>query len=141
MRAEPEEFQQWTGESLRQWGGSLQEEAAAGAKHAAVRPLSNYANDATMLTYRDADGAPEWHGTQADIFFVQSGSATLVVGGTMVGAETVAPDERRNGVIEGGERRKLAPGDIVRIPPRVPHQLLLEGSPGVTYFVIKVKNV
>jgi hypothetical protein len=55
--------------------------------------------------------------TQIDIFFVQSGSATLVVGGTYLNGETVAPHEERNGTIQGGIRQKVSPGDIVRIPP------------------------
>jgi len=93
-----------------------------------------------MLSRREADGVVEWHETQADIFFVQSGSATLLVGGTMVGGETVEPHEKRNGSIQGGIRRKLAAGDVVRIPPKVPHQLLLDGAPNFTYFVVKVKG-
>jgi hypothetical protein len=28
----------------------------------------------------------------------------------------------------------------VRIPPQVPHQILLEGAPEFTYFVVKVKG-
>lgn len=71
---------------------------------------------------------------------MQSGSATLVVGGIMVGGETVEPHEKRNGTIEGGIRRKLSAGDIVRIPARMPHQLLLGGSREFTYSVIKVKG-
>ena len=40
----------------------------------------------------------------------------------------------------GASGRSLPQGDIVRIPPKVPHQLLLDGSPEFTYFVIKVKG-
>jgi hypothetical protein len=71
---------------------------------------------------------------------VQSGSATLVIGGTLANGETVGPHEKRNGTIQGGVRRKLSAGDVVRIPPRVPHQLLLEGAPEFNYFVIKIKG-
>ena len=106
----------------------------------AVHRLGDFANDLFMLSRREADGVVEWHENQADVFFVESGSATLVVGGTMVGGETVEPHEKRNGTIEGGIRRKLSPGDVVRIPPKVPHQILLDGSPGFTYFVVKVKG-
>ena len=63
-------------------------------------------------------GRAEWHETQVDVFFVQSGSATLVFGGTLVNGETVGPHEKRNGTIQGGVRRKLSAGDVVRIPPR-----------------------
>jgi mannose-6-phosphate isomerase-like protein (cupin superfamily) len=71
---------------------------------------------------------------------VRSGSATLIVGGTMANAETVAPHEKRSGTIEGGTREKLSAGDVVRIPPRTPHQLLLDGSREFDYFVVKVKG-
>jgi hypothetical protein len=63
--------------------------------------------------------------------------ATLLIGGALVNGETVGPHEKRNGTIQGGVRRKLFAGDVVRIPPRVPHQLLLEGGPEFNYFVIK----
>jgi mannose-6-phosphate isomerase-like protein (cupin superfamily) len=58
----------------------------------------------------------------------------------MVGGETVEPHEKRNGQIEGGARKQLSAGDIVRIPPKVPHQILLQGSKEFTYFVVKVKG-
>lgn len=136
----PEGFQHWTADSLKQTEQTLQGEAAANAHHTAVRRLADFANDTFMLSRREADGIVEWHETQADVFVVESGSATLVVGGTMVGGETTEPHEKRNGTIEGGVRRKLSPGDVVRIPARVPHQILLDGSKGFTYFVIKVKG-
>ena len=58
----------------------------------------------------------------------------------MVGGDLVEPHEKRNGTIQGGIRRKLSAGDVVRIPPKVPHQLLLDGSNDFTYFVVKVKG-
>jgi mannose-6-phosphate isomerase-like protein (cupin superfamily) len=136
----PEGFEHWTADSLRQIDQTLKVEAGKNAHHVAVQRLGNFPNDLFMLSRREADGVVEWHETQADIFFVQSGSATLLVGGTMVGGETVEPHEKRNGSIQGGIRRKLAAGDVVRIPPKVPHQLLLDGAPNFTYFVVKVKG-
>ena len=136
----PEGFEHWTADSLRQIDQTLKVEAGKNAHHVAVQRLGDFPNDLFMLSRREADGIVEWHETQADIFFVQSGSATLLVGGTMVGGETVEPHEKRNGSIQGGIRRKLAAGDVVRIAPKVPHQLLLDGAPNFTYFVVKVKG-
>jgi len=93
-----------------------------------------------MLSHREADGIVEWHETQADVFFVQSGSATLLVGGNLVGGETVERHEKRKGKIERGSRYKLSRGDVIRIAPKTPHQILLEGSKEFTYFVVKVKG-
>lgn len=71
---------------------------------------------------------------------MQSVSATLVVGATMLGGEMVKPHEKRGGIIQGGIRQKLSAGDFIRIPARTPQQILLDGSPEFTCFVIKVKG-
>jgi mannose-6-phosphate isomerase-like protein (cupin superfamily) len=136
----PDGFQQWTGASLKDLDQTLKTEADASSHHMSLRRLADFPQDTFMLSRRQADGVVEWHENQADVFFVQSGSATLLVGGTMVGGEVTEPHEKRNGTIQGGIKRKLSAGDVVRIPPQVPHQLLLDGSPEFTYFVIKVKG-
>lgn len=133
-------FELWSAPSLTQLEQTLKTEVGANPHRSAVRHLADFPNETFMLSRREGDGVVEWHETQADIFFVQSGSATLVVGGTMVGGETVEPHEKRNGTIQGGVRRRLSAGDVVRIPARVPHQILLDGSAGFTYFVVKVKG-
>jgi mannose-6-phosphate isomerase-like protein (cupin superfamily) len=136
----PEGFQHWTADSLKQLDQTLKVEAGKNAHHIGMQRLGDFPNDTFMLSRREADGVVEWHENQADIFFVQSGSATLLVGGTMVGGELTEPHEKRNGTIQGGIRRKLSAGDVVRIAPKVPHQLLLDGAQNFTYFVVKVKG-
>jgi mannose-6-phosphate isomerase-like protein (cupin superfamily) len=140
QEAAPPGFEQWTTASLKQDGQKLRVDATTDPHHFAVELLADFPNDSAMLVHRESDGQAEWHETQADVFFVQSGSATLVVGGTLMNGETVSPHEKRNGTIQGGARRKLSAGDIIRIPARTPHQLLLEGSPEFNYFVVKVKG-
>jgi mannose-6-phosphate isomerase-like protein (cupin superfamily) len=140
QEAVPEGFEHWTADSLKQIDQTLKVEAGKNAHHIALQRLGDFPNDLFMLSRREGDGVVEWHETQADVFFVQSGTATLLVGGTLVGGETTEPHEKRNGTIQGGIRRKLSAGDVVRIPPKVPHQLLLDGAPNFTYFVIKVKG-
>jgi mannose-6-phosphate isomerase-like protein (cupin superfamily) len=136
----PEGFEHWTADSLKQLDQTLKVEAGKNAHHIGMQRLGDFPNDTFMLSRREADGIVEWHENQADIFFVQSGSATLLVGGTMVGGEVTEPHEKRNGTIQGGIRRKLSAGDVVRIAPKVPHQLLLDGAQNFTYFVVKVKG-
>jgi hypothetical protein len=97
----PEGLEHWTADSLKQLDQTLKVEAGKNAHHIGMQRLGDFPNDTFMLSRREADGIVEWHETQADIFFVQSGSATLLVGGTMVGGETVEPHEKRNGTIQG----------------------------------------
>jgi mannose-6-phosphate isomerase-like protein (cupin superfamily) len=136
----PAGFEHWTPAAVQSMDKALASVASADPHHIAVKQLSDYPNEIFLLVHREADGLPELHETQVDVFFVQSGSATLVVGGTLLNAETVAPHEQRNGTIQGGTRQKLSAGDVVRIPARVPHQLLLDGAHEFTYFVVKVKG-
>jgi mannose-6-phosphate isomerase-like protein (cupin superfamily) len=136
----PAGFEHWTAADLQIVKKSLAAKAADDSHHAASRPLSEFPNELFMLAHREADGQPELHETQADVFIVESGSAALIVGGTLVNAETTAPHEKRNGTIQGGARQKLSAGDIVRIPANMPHQLLLDGAQEFTYLVIKIKG-
>lgn len=136
----PQGLEHWTGPSVALMSQAMDAQAASDPHHFAVKQLSSYSNEYFLLARRVADGQPEWHETEADIFVVQSGSGSLLVGGTLVGGETTAPHERRNGTIQGGVRQKLTAGDVVRIPPRVPHQILLEGGKEFTYLVVKVKG-
>ena len=140
QKSTPAGFEHWSAASLKQLGQTLSQEAAKDSHHLGLRQLSDFPNELFLLAHREADGQVEWHETQADVFVVQSGSATLLVGGTMINGETVGPHEKRNGSIQGGVRQKLSAGDIIHIPARIPHQLLLEGSHEFTYFVIKVKG-
>ena len=136
----PEGFEHWSADSLKQMEQTLTKDAASNPNHLSTNHLKNFPNDTFMLSVREADGAVEWHEQQADVFVVESGSATLLVGGKMVGAQTTEPHEMRNGTIEGGTRVKLSAGDVVRIPPRTPHQLLLDGAKHFTYFIVKIKG-
>ena len=136
----PPGFGQWTTESLKRFEQKMHEDAVQDPHHFAVEQLADFPNDGYLWVHREADGQVEWHETQADVFFVRSGSATLLLGGTLVNGETVSPHEKRNGFIQGGIRRKLSAGDVVRIPPGVPHQVLLDGSHQFDYFVVKIKG-
>jgi mannose-6-phosphate isomerase-like protein (cupin superfamily) len=136
----PEGFEHWTSASWKDLSAVLSEQAAADPHHFAVKQLADFPNESFLFVRRQADGAVEWHENQIDIFLVESGSATLIVGGTYLNGETVAPHEKRNGTIQGGRRVKLSPGDVVRIPPRVPHQVLLDGAREFTYLVVKGKG-
>jgi mannose-6-phosphate isomerase-like protein (cupin superfamily) len=136
----PQGFEHWTPASVQRVTRALSAEAATDPHHFAVKQLSDYPSESFLLVHREADGPPELHETQVDVFIVQSGSATLVVGGSLVNAETVAPHEKRNGTIQGGSRKKLSAGDVIRIPARMPHQLVLDGAREFTYYVVKVKG-
>ena len=134
--AEPEGFVIWPGSELKVYGKKLAPKMNAGK--VAAEQLAKFGNHSTMIAHREGDGEAELHQTQADVFFVQSGEATLIVGGEVEGGKTTAPNEIRGPSIKGGTRHALAAGDVVHIPAKIPHQLLIASGKEFTYFVVKV---
>ena len=113
---------------------------AQGSEGAASSKLNEYPNHFTMMALRRKDGAAEIHQNYADFFFVVSGSAKLLTGGTVPDGKTVSPGEIRGKSVLNGVETTLNQGDIVHIPATVPHQLLLPETESFLYFVIKVKE-
>ena len=136
LAAAPPEVSIWTAADLKAQSGKLAHKL--NEQKGAFEQLASFGNHLTMLAHREGDGSVEIHETQVDFFFVQSGTATLVYGGEVPGAKTTAPHELRGAAVKGGQRKTLAPGDIVHIPAGVPHQLLVPAGKEFTYFVIKV---
>ena len=115
----------------------LRKQAAASNGSASVK-LADYPNHYTMLSFRTANGGGEIHDQYADIFYVLSGNATLMTGGTLVGSTTASPGEFRGASVTGDTKTELHQGDIVHIPAHTPHQLLLSNGKEFVYYVIKV---
>jgi mannose-6-phosphate isomerase-like protein (cupin superfamily) len=65
---------------------------------------------------------PEQHEGVTDVHYVFQGSATMVLGGELVDKTSArAPGEYNANTIRGGKEIRVKAGDIVSIPPNVPH--------------------
>ena len=87
---------------------------------------------------RDAPGEVEYHARTVDVMHVVRGSATVLTGGEMVGARTVADGELRAESLTGGQPHELSEGDVLAVPAGVPHQFTRVSDPFL-YFVVKVE--
>lgn len=87
---------------------------------------------------RDKAGVAEVHTKDADIIYVQEGSATFVTGGTMIDAKKTAPNEIRGKEISGGETRTITKGDVIIVPAGTPHWFKEVPAP-LTYYVVKAR--
>lgn len=134
--ASPESGQIWKSSQLQGYANGLHPKIDA--HKIAVEPIANWGNHRMMVAHREGDGQAEWHERQADILVAQSGEATLVMGGTMPGSHKTEPGEMRSATIAGGTRQTLTAGDIVHIPARTPHQLLVKAGQQFTYVAFKV---
>ena len=87
---------------------------------------------------RDKPGLAEVHSLDTDIIYVLQGSATLVTGGTAVGAKEIAPDEIRGSRIDGGVTRELSKGEVIIVPNNTPHWFK-DVNGEFLYYTIKVR--
>jgi len=122
----------WSAGELKSTADKLSAEALA--KGIAGKPLGASA----ALWRRAKSGEAELHKTKTDLIVIEEGFATLVTGGAILDPRSTAPNELRGASIRGGESRRLAPGDIVRIPAGTPHQFLLDKGEHVAYFAVKI---
>lgn len=133
---DPPGFHVWTAAELKGLSKSLAPKI--NDQKTATEQFLTVGNYLFMAAHREASGQAEYHATQADVFVVQSGEATLIYGGSLVDGKTTQPNEMRADAISGGMEKKLGPGDIVTIPAKMPHQLKLAAGKEFTYFVVKV---
>lgn len=131
---DPAGFNLWTSADLKGAAGRLSPKLSA--QKVASETLAEWGNHRIMVAHREGNGEAEWHQKQADLFIAQSGEATLVYGGKVVNGKTTAPGEVRGPSIAGGLRKKLTSGDIVHIPAKTAHQLMVDKT--FTYATVKV---
>jgi quercetin dioxygenase-like cupin family protein len=94
-------------------------------------------NVRVMTGTRTGPGEAERHASDADIFHVLEGTATFVTGGTMLNEHGTAAGETRGSGIDGGDSRRLGPGDVITIAAGVPHWFKsVDGR--FRYYIVKV---
>src|SRR5258706_10511015 len=137
LAAVPAGYEHWTAEQFRAHEKKLHSAIKDGL---ATETIGNWGNHLLLKTRRESSsGRAELHEKQADLIIVQSGQATIIVGGKIVNGQTTAPNEIRGTSIEGGERQAIKAGDIVHVPGRTPHHGS-DTSQAFDYIVLKVDS-
>jgi len=138
-RTDSADADHWTPAILLERAAYLRELARAGDGQAS-ETLREYPQHRAMLCFRSRNGEVEVHEKWADVFYVISGAAKLVTGGTVCGARQSGPGEIRGGAIERGTSRELRTGDLVHIPAGTPHQFLVSAEKTITCLVMKIQE-
>lgn len=139
IAADPAGFVLWSGRQLKGYEKALAAKVDPKTK-IATEQLGKFGNHSAMVAHREGSGEAELHETQADVFVVQSGEGTLVIGGTVVNPKTTAPNEVRGTSIQGGDKKKLGAGDMVHIPAKTAHQLMVDNGKQLTYAIVKIDS-
>jgi mannose-6-phosphate isomerase-like protein (cupin superfamily) len=83
------------------------------------------------------------HERVTEVYQITSGAGVLETGGTLTNGQAVdltseAAGPSVRGTIQGGESRRIVAGDVVVIPPGLPHRYSkLEGT--ITYLVTRIE--
>lgn len=133
---DPSGFYYWSASQLKGFSKSLAPKI--NDQKIATDQLATVGNYLFLMAHREGPGQAEWHATQADIMIVETGEATLIYGGTLVDGKTTQPNEMRAASINGGSQKKLGPGDVITIPVKTPHQLIVPAGKEFTYMTVKV---
>jgi mannose-6-phosphate isomerase-like protein (cupin superfamily) len=92
-----------------------------------------------MLANRRGAGEVEVHEKTNHIFIITEGEATLVTGGTLVGAHQTAPGQTRAPSVEGGTTYHLSKGDVITIPAKTPHWFKEVPTQTIAYYAINLE--
>jgi mannose-6-phosphate isomerase-like protein (cupin superfamily) len=92
-----------------------------------------------VLAQRRGAGEVEVHAKTNHVFIIVEGEATLVTGGTLVGAHQTAPDQTRAPSVQGGEAHHLAKGDVITIPAKTPHWFKEVPTQTIAYYAINTE--
>ena len=109
-------------------------------RKSATQELIKSGDGRLLVVHREADSVAESDQANTRLFVMESGEATLVAGGQMVKARAGGPGTIRADSIDGGRRVPLAAGDVVLVPAKLPHQVLISPGKGATYLVIEQPN-
>ena len=73
------------------------------------------------LEYRASVGPAAVHETEAELFYVIEGSATMMTGGKLVNEKRTDAANLTGTAIEGGTSRAVSKGDFIIVPEKTPH--------------------
>ena len=138
VAAVPAGYDHWTADQF----AAHEEALHTGMKNGlASETLGTWGNHLLLKTRREgSSGQAELHEKQADLIVVQSGHATIIIGGRILNGKPTAPNEIRGTSIEGGDRQSLQAGDVLHVPAKTAHQVLLDPGQTLDYVVLKVDS-
>lgn len=90
------------------------------------------------IVHREGYTQPEIHEEKWDIYVVVDGSGTVLVGGERTNFVDGAPMEGQRPRLEGARSFEVTKGDVVHVPARVWHQLVLPEGESMTYMLINI---
>jgi mannose-6-phosphate isomerase-like protein (cupin superfamily) len=91
------------------------------------------------IVHREGYTQPEIHEEKWDVYVVLEGTGTVLVGGERSNwHDDGRPMSEQRPGLSGAQAFEVTEGDVVHVPARVWHQLLLEDGHAMTYMLINI---
>lgn len=79
----------------------------------------------------------ELHDASDDIYYALNGTATLLLGGSLIDANEISAGEWRAKTTTGGTKVTIKKGDLIFVPRGTPHQRTVTGK-GFSMILVKI---
>lgn len=132
----PDGFVRWNSEYIQAVADQLEERL--GDETLVWETIGNYDGHSVYLVLRGKTDRPELHETESDIQIGVRGTALSIVGGEMIDSRDRPRKQKRGSSIKGGLRKTTSSGDLIHIPPGVPHQLIIDADAPYMYLLFKL---
>jgi mannose-6-phosphate isomerase-like protein (cupin superfamily) len=141
----PDEYVLWDAEAFAEKTAVLSRRIAdgdgiwgTGFAFDRVLQATDYRPHNISIVHREGYTQPEIHEEKWDLYVVVDGSGTILVGGERINFVEGGPMEGQRPTLEGAQAFEVTKGDVMHVPARVWHQLLLDEGRSMTYMLINV---
>lgn len=142
----PEEYRHWDAEAFAAKQAELDQRLAdgqgiwgTGFAFDRVLEATDYRPHNISIVRRSGYTQPEIHEEKWDIYVIQEGSGTLLMGGERINwVDDGRPPEEQHPELSGATAFEITKGDVLHVPARVWHQLVLAEGQSMTYMLINV---
>jgi mannose-6-phosphate isomerase-like protein (cupin superfamily) len=142
----PDEYVHWDSEAFAAKQAELEGRIADGYRTWGTRFVFDRVLEAAehrphniSIVHREGYTQPEIHELKWDLYVVLDGSGTVLVGGERSNwIDDGRPPDQQHPGLRGARAFQVTEGDVVHVPARVWHQLLLDEGQAMTYMLINV---
>ena len=141
----PSEFVHWDADTFAGFTEELEGELREGpgifgTQFAVLNalPRADHRRHDVQIIYRSGYTQPEIHETKWDLYVILDGSGTLRLGGERVNWVDGLPQDEQRPELSGAQEFHVTEGDMVHVPARTWHQVMLPDGASITYALINV---
>jgi mannose-6-phosphate isomerase-like protein (cupin superfamily) len=143
----PEEYLHWDAETFADIQRGLERQIEEGSRiwdtrfvFTSVLPEAEHRPHDISIVHREGYTQPEIHELKWDLYVILDGSGTVLVGGERVGWVEGRPADEQQPELRGAQAFEVTKGDLVHVPARVWHQVVLQPGAAMTYALINVNE-